>query len=70
MVVDVAVGTRSGIPAGEEALRLAKLVDTLPGLKLRGMLSYDGGAQHINGFAARKERALANIEATPARVPP
>ena len=66
VVVDVAVGTRSGIPAGEDALRLAKLVDTLPGLKLRGLLSYDGGAQHIMGFAARKERALANIEANAA----
>jgi D-serine deaminase-like pyridoxal phosphate-dependent protein len=63
VVIDVAVGTRSGIPAGDGAVQLAKLVDTLPGLKLRGLLSYDGGAQHISGFAARKERALANIEA-------
>lgn len=62
VVVDVAVGMRSGIPPGDEALELAKLVDTLPNLKLRGLLSYDGGAQHINGFAARKERALRNIE--------
>jgi 3-hydroxy-D-aspartate aldolase len=66
VVIDVAVGTRSGIPAGEGALQLAKLVDTLPGLKLRGLLSYDGGAQHITGFAARKERALTNIEANAA----
>jgi len=63
VVIDVAVGTRSGIPAGDGALKLAKLVDTLPGLKLRGLLSYDGGAQHIAGFAARKEKALANIQA-------
>ena len=62
LVIDVAVGTRSGIPAGEEALLLAQLVDKLPNLKLRGLLSYDGGAQHITGFAARKERALKNIE--------
>ena len=62
VVIDVAVGTRSGIPAGEDALALAKLVDRLPNLKLRGLLSYDGGAQHITGFAARKERALKNIE--------
>ncbi len=62
VVIDVAVGTRSGIPAGDEALSLAKLVDGLPHLKLRGLLSYDGGAQHITGFAARKERALKNIE--------
>jgi D-serine deaminase-like pyridoxal phosphate-dependent protein len=63
VVIDVAVGTRSGIPAGEAALALAKLVDTLPNLRLRGMLSYDGGAQHITGFAARKAQALKNIEA-------
>jgi 3-hydroxy-D-aspartate aldolase len=62
VVIDVAVGTRSGIPAGEGALSLAKLIDTLPNLKLRGLLSYDGGAQHITGFAARKERTLKNIE--------
>ena len=37
-------------------------IDTLPNLKLRGMLSYDGGAQHVNGFAARKERALKSME--------
>ena len=63
VVVDVAVGTRSGVPPGEEAIALAKLVDSLPNLKLRGLLSYDGGAQHINGFAARKERAINGLEA-------
>ena len=62
VVIDVAVGTRSGIPPGDGALALAKLIDRLPNLKLRGMLSYDGGAQHINTFAARKERSLKNIE--------
>jgi D-serine deaminase-like pyridoxal phosphate-dependent protein len=62
VVVDVAVGTRSGIPPGDDALALAKLVDSLPNLKLRGLLSYDGGAQHVIGFAARKERALKNID--------
>ncbi len=62
VVVDMAVGTRSGIPPGDDALALAKLVDRLPNLKLRGVLSYDGGAQHITGFAERKERALKNID--------
>jgi D-serine deaminase-like pyridoxal phosphate-dependent protein len=62
VAIDVAVGTRSGVPPGEEALLLAQLVDQLPALKLRGLLSYDGGAQHITGLAARKERALKNIE--------
>jgi D-serine deaminase-like pyridoxal phosphate-dependent protein len=62
VVIDVAVGTRSGIPAGDGAVALAKLIDSLPNLALRGILSYDGGAQHVNGFAARKERALKNLE--------
>ena len=62
VVIDIAVGTRSGIPAGHDALALATLVDRLPHLKLRGVLSYDGGAQHITGFAERKRRALENIE--------
>jgi D-serine deaminase-like pyridoxal phosphate-dependent protein len=63
VVIDVAVGTRSGIPPGEGALALARLVDTLPNLTLRGLLSYDGGAQHIIGFATRKSKALENIAA-------
>jgi D-serine deaminase-like pyridoxal phosphate-dependent protein len=61
VVIDVAVGTRSGIPAGEGALALGRLVDALPNLKLRGMLSYDGGVQHAKGFQNRKERALKTI---------
>ena len=66
VVIDVAVGTRTGIPAGEDAVALARLIDTLPNLKLRGMLSYDGGVQHVKGFAARKERALRTMEANAA----
>ena len=62
VVIDVAVGTRSGIPPGEDAINLARLVDRQPNLKLRGMLSYDGGAQHINTFAERRARTLKNIE--------
>jgi D-serine deaminase-like pyridoxal phosphate-dependent protein len=62
VVIDVAVGTRSGIPPGDGAVALAQLVDTLPNLRLRGLLSYDGGAQHITGFANRKTKALDAIE--------
>jgi 3-hydroxy-D-aspartate aldolase len=61
LVIDVAVGTRSGIPAAD-GLQLAQLIDTLPNLKLRGILSYDGGVQHAKGFANRKQRALETIE--------
>jgi D-serine deaminase-like pyridoxal phosphate-dependent protein len=62
VVVDVAVGTRTGVPAGERALALAKLVDSLPNLRLRGMISYDGGAQHLKGFAHRQEQALERFQ--------
>ena len=58
VVVDVAVGTRSGVPAGDLAVALAQLVDTLPNLKLRGIISYDGGAQHIKGFKNRRDQTL------------
>jgi D-serine deaminase-like pyridoxal phosphate-dependent protein len=58
VVIDVAVGTRTGVPAGEQALALARLVDKLPNLTLRGMISYDGGAQHLKGFAERQAQAL------------
>jgi D-serine deaminase-like pyridoxal phosphate-dependent protein len=62
VVVDVAVGTRSGVPAGDQAVALAELVDKLPNLKFRGMLAYDGGAQHIKGYKARREQSLARYE--------
>ena len=61
VVIDVAVGTRSGIPAGAGAVALGQLIDKLPNLKLRGILSYDGGVQHAKGFENRKERALKTI---------
>ena len=59
VVVDVAVGTRSGVPAGDQALALAQMIDKLPNLRFRGMLAYDGGAQHIKGYKARLEQSLA-----------
>src|SRR5262245_25674176 len=35
VVIDLAVGTRSGIPAGDGAVALAQAIDKLPNLKLR-----------------------------------
>ena len=61
VVIDVAVGTRSGIPAAD-ALALAQSIDTMKNLKLRGMLSYDGGVQHAVGFEKRRTQALSTIE--------
>ena len=62
VVIDVAVGTRTGVPADERAIALAQLVDKLPNLKLRGLISYDGGAQHIKGFKKRAEETLRRFE--------
>ena len=64
IVIDVDPGGhRTGITPGAPALELAQLVDTLPGLTLRGLLCYDGGAQHVTGFAERRARALSRLEA-------
>ena len=59
VVVDVDPGGhRTGVSAGQPALTLAQLVDRLPNLRFRGMLCYDGGSQHVSGFAARQTRAI------------
>ena len=62
IVVDVdSGGHRTGIPPGRPALELAQLVDRLPGLRLRGMLCYDGGSQHVHGFEARRGQTLERL---------
>jgi 3-hydroxy-D-aspartate aldolase len=61
VVVDVAIGTRSGVPAGDQALALGQLIETLPNLTLRGIISYDGSAQHVKGFTNRVDYTLARF---------
>ena len=62
VVVDIdSGGHRTGITAGGPALELAQLVDQLPGLRLRGMLCYDGGSQHVKGFETRRTRTLERL---------
>ncbi len=64
VVVDVDPGGhRTGVAAGEPALQLARLVDRLPGLRLRGLLCYDGGSQHVKGFGAREAQTLERLAA-------
>lgn len=58
VVVDLDVIRRSGVPTGLPALELAQLVAQLPNLNFKGILAYDGGAQHIKGFRKRKERTI------------
>jgi len=62
VVVDVdSGGHRTGITPGQPALALAQLIDQLPGLRLRGLLCYDGGSQHVKGFEARRARTLERL---------
>ena len=62
VVVDVdSGGHRTGISPCQPALELAQLVDQLPGLKLSGLLCYDGGSQHVKGFNARKRQSLERL---------
>ncbi len=62
VVVDVDPGGhRTGITAGQPALQLAQLIDQLPGLRLNGLLCYDGGSQHVKGFEQRKNQTLERL---------
>ncbi|MDP6414886.1 MAG: DSD1 family PLP-dependent enzyme [Gammaproteobacteria bacterium] len=68
MVADIVVdvdpgGHRTGITPGQPALQLAQLIDSLPGLRLRGLLCYDGGSQHVKGFEQRKNQTLERLVA-------
>ncbi|MCL5019170.1 MAG: alanine racemase [Patescibacteria group bacterium] len=49
---------RTGSPPGQPAVELAKIVLQSKGLRLRGIQSYAGGAQHIGGFENRKQKSL------------
>jgi 3-hydroxy-D-aspartate aldolase len=51
------VGRRTGIEPGPKAVELAKKVDQLPNLKLRGVHGYSGASSHVEGFEARKEHS-------------
>jgi D-serine deaminase-like pyridoxal phosphate-dependent protein len=62
VVVDIDVIKRSGVLPGAPALALAQMIDKMPNLKLRGILAYDGGVQHVTGFQKRKMEALKNFE--------
>ena len=62
VVVDIDVIQRSGVLPGEKALALATMIDKMPNLKLRGILAYDGGVQHVTGFTKRRQEALKNFE--------
>jgi len=62
LAVDLLYG-RTGIAAGQPALELAKLIDSLPNVRFAGIQAYDGGASHTVGFEARRRRSEASMAA-------
>ena len=64
VLVDLDVGTRrTGIATGEPALELARTIDGLPHLDLRGLQAYAGHLMHVHGHAERQARSLEALEA-------
>jgi D-serine deaminase-like pyridoxal phosphate-dependent protein len=56
--VDLLVGGRTGIKAGDPGVGLAQLIASLPNLKFAGLQAYAGHASHKVGFEARKALSL------------
>ncbi len=55
VAVDLFISGRTGIAPGEPALALARLIATLPNLKLLGIQAYAGHASHVIGWEERKK---------------
>ena len=56
VLVDVDVGQgRCGVAPGAPAVELARRVEAAKGLELKGIQAYQGKAQHVDGFAERRE---------------
>ena len=68
VLVDVDVGQgRCGVAPGEAAAELARRVESAKGLELKGIQAYHGKAQHVDGFAERREvyaEAIARMRET------
>ena len=58
VLIDLDPGlNRTGIRPGEEAIKLAEKLMTLPNLKLKGIQCYSGRSAHIHGFKERKRHS-------------
>ncbi len=56
VLVDVDVGQgRCGVPPGAPAAEVGRFAGSLPGIDLRGIQAYQGKAQHVDGFEARRK---------------
>jgi len=68
VAVDLFISGRTGITPGEPALDLARLIATLPNLKLRGIQAYAGHASHVIGWDERRKVSQAAMS-RPSRRP-
>lgn len=59
--VDIGMG-RCGVPPGEPALHLARLVADSPGLMFGGLQAYEGHVQVVVPFEERRRRARADMQ--------
>ena len=50
-------GRRTGVPAGDIAIKLAEQIVKLPNLKLRGIHGYSGSSAHVSGFEQRRDHS-------------
>jgi D-serine deaminase-like pyridoxal phosphate-dependent protein len=68
VLVEIDVGGhRCGVPPGEEAARLAELIDRSGHLRFAGLQAYYGSAQHVRDAAERKAliaRAVDHVKET------
>ncbi len=65
--IDCGAG-RCGVVPGEAAVDLARRIDAADGLKFAGLQAYQGAAQHIREFAARRAAIESSIAQTHATV--
>ena len=55
---------RCGVAPGADALALAQVLATLPGLRFMGLLAYQGSAQHLRTPGERRTAITAAVEKT------
>ena len=60
MAVDLYFG-RTGVPPGEPARDLARVIASCRHLRFAGLQSYDAAASHTLGFAARRDRTAGTM---------
>lgn len=62
-LVDVDLGmNRTGVPAGRAALALARAIDQLPGLQLRGIMGYEGHLLQVKDPTEKAQQIAAAID--------